>query len=102
MTTDADETGPIRIQLVHAQPSGYWSAYLSLGRGAAVADALAEAGPMLDAAGIGVDTNCLAVFGRTVETRTPLRDGDRLELLRPLLVSPRDARTSRASTTRKR
>ena len=101
MTTDASETGPIRIQVVHAQPGGYWTDSLLLRRGATVADALVEAGPMLEHARIAVDPDCLAVFGRTVNTRALLRDGDRLELLRPLLVSPRDARTSRASTTRK-
>ena len=102
MTTDPNPGESIRIQLVHAQPDGYWSAHLSLAPGATVADALSEAKPMFDAAGISIDPGCLAVFGRTVETRTRLRDGDRLELLRPLLVSPRDARSSRATATRKR
>ena len=101
MTT---ETGPaplIRIQIVHALPGAYWSTDLSVPQDATVADALALAAPVIAAAGITVDTDCLAIFGKTAEPRTRLRDGDRIELLRPLLASPRDARTRRASASRK-
>ena len=36
-----------------------------------------------------------AVWGKRVELTTPLNDGDRLELLRPLLVDPKEARRLR-------
>ncbi len=36
-----------------------------------------------------------AVWGRRVELTTPLKDGDRLELLRPLTVDPKEARRLR-------
>ena len=36
-----------------------------------------------------------AVWGKTVQTDTPLVLGDRLELLRPLLVDPKEARRLR-------
>lgn len=102
MTTDARPGLQIGIQIVHALPEGYWSVQVSLPEAASVADALAQAGSAIQAAGIKVDADCLAVFGKTVEPRTRLRDGDRIELLRPLLVHPRDARASRASASRKR
>lgn len=102
MTTDGHAPGRIRVQLVYAQPQDYWRLEVSLPERAVVADALAEAAIALGAAHIAVDLGCLAVFGKTVETRTRLRDGDRIELLRPLLVTPRDARTLRASASRKR
>jgi putative ubiquitin-RnfH superfamily antitoxin RatB of RatAB toxin-antitoxin module len=102
MTTDADPAPRIRVQIVHALPGTYWATHVLLPQVATVADALESARSAIDAAGIGVDTAGLAIFGKSVETRTRLHDGDRIELLRPLLVSPRDARTSRASATRKR
>jgi len=36
-----------------------------------------------------------AVWGKAVQTNTPLVQGDRLELLRPLLVDPKEARRLR-------
>jgi putative ubiquitin-RnfH superfamily antitoxin RatB of RatAB toxin-antitoxin module len=36
-----------------------------------------------------------AVWGKTVQMNTPLVQGDRLELLRPLLVDPKEARRLR-------
>jgi len=102
MTIEVDPSPRIRIQTVHALPASYWTTQLLLAESATVADALESARSAIHAAGIALDMAGLAVFGKTVEPRTRLRDGDRIELLRPLLVSPRDARTSRASATRKR
>jgi len=38
----------------------------------------------------------LGVFGRAVSSGTPLRDGDRVEIYRPLIANPRQARRERA------
>lgn len=35
------------------------------------------------------------IWGRTATAQTPLRDGDRIELYRPLLVDPKEARRQR-------
>jgi putative ubiquitin-RnfH superfamily antitoxin RatB of RatAB toxin-antitoxin module len=38
----------------------------------------------------------LSVFGEAIDPDTPVRQGDRIELLRPLTVDPREARRRRA------
>lgn len=43
-----------------------------------------------------------AVFGRLVALNEPLRDGDRVEILRPLLVDPKQSRRQAAANGRKR
>ena len=40
----------------------------------------------------------MAVFGRRVSDATILHDGDRLELLRALVIDPKQARRRRAET----
>ncbi len=102
MTTEGELAPQMLVQIVYAIPTSCWSTSVVLGQPATVANALASARPDIEAAGITVDAGCVAVFGRMVEPRARLHDGDRIELLRPLLVSPREARTSRASATRKR
>lgn len=100
MTTDT----PIRVEVVYALPDRYWSVPLELASGATVSQALALAGIERLAADIEVDPARLAIFSRPVQPSTVLRDGDRVEILRPLLADPKQARRARAveSSPRKR
>lgn len=58
--------------------------------GATVADAVAASGLALD----GVAG--YAVFGVRADAHTRLHEGDRVELLRPLRIDPKEARRRRA------
>ncbi len=44
-----------------------------------------------------IDPRRMGIFSRRVEPDTPLRDGDRVELYRPLLLDPKEARRLRAT-----
>jgi putative ubiquitin-RnfH superfamily antitoxin RatB of RatAB toxin-antitoxin module len=82
----------LRVSVVFAQASGQVVRELELPRGASVADALA-------ASGLGERARAaVGVFGRTVEPGTALRDGDRVEIYRPLRIDPKEARRRRAAT----
>jgi putative ubiquitin-RnfH superfamily antitoxin RatB of RatAB toxin-antitoxin module len=63
---------------------------VELPEGATVADAVAAAG-LTPAGHVG-----MAVHGESATGDRPLRDGDRVELLRPLAIDPKDARRRRA------
>lgn len=80
----------IRIEVVRAWPRRHAAATVRLPAGATVADALAACGLALD----GIAGH--AVFGERVAPTAVLHDGDRLELLQPLLVDPKEARRRRA------
>lgn len=80
----------MRVEVVRAWPRRHESATLELPSGATVSAALATCGFDLD--GIAA----YAVFGERVAVDAVLRDGDRLELLRPLQVDPKEARRRRA------
>lgn len=86
----------MRVQVVRALVDAVDSVELTLADGATVADALA-ASALGDPAIAGY-----AVHGGRVTLATPLRDGDRLELLRPLLIDPKEARRRRALDQRSR
>lgn len=81
----------MRIEVIRAWPRRFESVSLDLRDGATVAEALAASGWNLEgSAG-------LAVFGERATDLYVLRDGDRVELLRPLEADPKDARRRRAS-----
>ncbi len=86
----------MRIEVVRAWPRRFEALWLDLPEGATVANALAAAGWQDDA-----DTVAWAVFGVRVTAETVLVQGDRLELLRPLVADPKDARRRRAETKTK-
>lgn len=62
---------------------------LELPAGSTVADAL-------PAGRLELGARSVAVWGRRATLQQPLRDGDRIELLRPLQVDPKQARRLRA------
>ncbi|WP_159016423.1 RnfH family protein [Cognatiluteimonas profundi] len=78
------------IDVVRAWPRRHEAVHLELPEGATVGDAVSASGFSTD----GV--TALAVFGERVEPGHRLRDGDRVELLRPLEIDPKDARRRRA------
>ena len=81
----------MKVEVLMAWPRRFESVSLELPVGATRSDALAAAG-WSDAEGI----SGYAIFGVNAVLDTVLRDGDRVELLRPLLMDPKEARRRRA------
>ena len=86
----------MRIEIVLARPRAFESWTVTLPMGATVAMALEAAGLTPDwLQGQGIDG--LALHGGRAAPGDALRDGDRIELLRPLVADPKDARRRRAA-----
>lgn len=81
----------MRVEVVLALPRRYRSVVLDLPATATVADAVVASGLPLD----GVDG--LALHGQRVTEHARLHEGDRVELLRPLQMDPKEARRRRAA-----
>ena len=88
----------IEVEIVYALPDRAWSVRHVLPAPATVGHALERGLP--DVPGLRVDPARLAVFGRAVGLDSPLHDGDRIELLRPLVMDPKEARRRRAGARR--
>ena len=85
-----------RVEIVLAWPRRFEAWTVEVDDGATIAQALSRAGlaqPTL--AGQGVDG--VALHGVRAEWDAVVRDGDRIELLRPLVADPKDARRRRAA-----
>jgi putative ubiquitin-RnfH superfamily antitoxin RatB of RatAB toxin-antitoxin module len=83
----------IRVEVAYADPQRQVLLAVAVAAGSTVTDAIAASGilaqlPGFVPAGIGI-------FGRLVEPDTLLRDGDRVELYRPLQIDPKQARRNR-------
>lgn len=87
----------LQIELVYAFPDAVFRRHLSLPAGSLVADAIRASGleqsfPELAGASLQV-----GIYSRRVKPDTPLRDGDRVEVYRPLRLDPKEARRRRAT-----
>jgi putative ubiquitin-RnfH superfamily antitoxin RatB of RatAB toxin-antitoxin module len=83
----------LRVEVVRALPTRQRVARVELDEGSTARDAV-------EAAGITAPFAALGRFGKKIEPETILRDGDRIELLRPLREDPKDARRRRAARRR--
>lgn len=81
----------MRIELLKAWPRRFERREVELPEGACVADALRAAGWEREP-----EVSGYAVFGVATGPDGRLHDGDRVELLRPLLADPKEARRRRA------
>jgi uncharacterized protein len=77
----------MRVELVYARPEGAEHRTLELPAGATARDALAAGG--------FTEVHAVGVFGKRVTLDHALREGDRLEIYRPLAVDPKEARRRR-------
>ena len=85
----------MRSEVVRAWPGRCERVQLELPAGARIADALHASGMAIGDAGDG-GTTAVAVFGVVCPLDAELNDGDRVELLRPLVIDPKQARRRRA------
>lgn len=86
----------IRVQVCHALPDSAFVAELALPAGATLRQALDASGLLQRHPEIDLDTQKAGVFGKVKPFDTPLRDGDRVEVYRPLLADPKETRRRRA------
>jgi putative ubiquitin-RnfH superfamily antitoxin RatB of RatAB toxin-antitoxin module len=86
----------IAVTVAYAAPGVEALLVVTLPAGATVNDAIAQSGI---AATLALDLTQLqfAIFGQRAKGETPLANGDRVELTRPLIADPRRARRKRAA-----
>ncbi len=94
-------TSRIAVTVAFAAPGVESIVALELDAGACVAHAVAASG-LLTRHALATERIAFAIFGQRVAADTPLVDGDRVEITRPLLVDAKAARRARAAAHRGR
>ena len=86
----------MRIELVYADPTREVSIGFEVHRKSSVLDCVERSGLFRLVPELRDVRLAFAVFGRRVEPAGPVSEGDRIEVLRPLEVDPKEARRLRA------
>lgn len=90
------EPPAIVVELAYAEPQRQFLRRFELPAGATVADAIAVSG-VEQAFGIDVAALGAGIWSKPAARDAALRDGDRVELYRPLRADPKESRRRRAA-----
>ena len=82
----------IRIEVVFGLPDRQELVSINISPDADCNDAIRQSGIAADFPDVDLATLPIAIWGRPVERSSSLKNGDRIEILRPLPMDPRDAR----------
>ncbi|MEM7362392.1 MAG: RnfH family protein [Pseudomonadota bacterium] len=86
----------IAIEVACALPTHQRIVSLSVAAGCTVIQAVEASGIAADFPELDMSTVTFGIFERPVEAETILADGDRVTLLRPLVIDPKEQRRLRA------
>lgn len=86
----------LHVEVAYARPEAQPCVHLELPAGLAVRDAIRESGLLKRFPEIDLAVNKVGVYGRLCTLDDPLREGDRVEIYRPLMADPKEARRRRA------
>ena len=90
----------LRVEVVYALADVQDIVFLDLQEGATAREAVAASG-IATRRRLADPDLALGNFGRRIAPAHVLRDGDRIEILRPLAVDPKDVRRQRATRARR-
>ena len=69
---------------------------MTVAEGTTVREAALQSGLEVEFPELDLQQAPLGIFGKVVKDETVLRNGDRIEVYRPLLIDPKEARRKRA------
>ncbi len=88
------------VEIVFALPDRQSLKSVPVATGETVADVVAKSGLRADFPEIEIDSLAVGIWGREADRTQPVKEGDRIEVYRPLEMDPREARRQLAQSGR--
>lgn len=86
----------INVEVAYALPTQQSIVEVAIADGSTVSDALAASNIEQLYPGLDIDNAKVGIWSRVVKADTKLKDGDRIEIYRPLIADPKEVRKRRA------
>ncbi len=89
----------IRVEVAYAEPDEQKIVALDVMKGTTIYDAIKQSGIEAVFPQIDIDVAKVGLFGKAVKKpkEHELKEGDRIEIYRPLIIDPKQARLNRAA-----
>ena len=91
----------LTVEIAYGLPSRQALLVVDVPVGATVADVISASGIEAEFPDLEVDPNRVGVFGQKVSLDRTVAAGDRVEIYRPLLIDPKEARRARAESNQR-
>jgi putative ubiquitin-RnfH superfamily antitoxin RatB of RatAB toxin-antitoxin module len=92
----------IRVEVAYALPHKQALLEIQVAAGTTVLEAAQQSGIADKFDGVDLENAKFGIFGQVVAPRQVLRDGDRVEIYRPLIADPKEVRKARAERAKER
>lgn len=92
----------INVEVAYALPHKQAILALAVPAGTSALEAARRSGIVEKFEGIDLDNAKLGIFGKPVSPEQALREGDRVEIYRPLIADPKEVRKARAARNREK
>ena len=92
----------ITVEVAYALPHKQALLEVQIPAGATVLEAATQCGIAEKFEGIDLDNAKFGIFGNVVSAKQVLREGDRVEIYRPLIADPKEVRKARAERAKER
>ncbi|MFB3090761.1 MAG: RnfH family protein [Gammaproteobacteria bacterium] len=96
MATDNAIPISIPIEVAYASPQQSWLIPFNVEEGTTIQQAIVTSGILDQCPAIDLKINEVGIFSKIVALDTLVRAGDRIEIYRPLILDPKQARRLRA------
>lgn len=84
------------IEIAYATPKKNWLIALDVEAGTTIKEAIISSGILNQCPTIDLQKNKVGLFSKIVDLDTLVKAGDRIEIYRPLILDPKQARRLRA------
>jgi len=91
------ESETIKVEVVYASPENQLVLPVAVESGATVRDAIEVSGLPARVPDFDLETNKVGIYGKVSKLDHELRDGDRIEVYRPLIADPKAAKKKKAA-----
>lgn len=96
-----NETEPVQqtinVEVAYAEPDKQLILPVNVDIGTTVGGAIVQSGIMMEFPELDIENSKVGIFGKVTVMTTVLKDGDRVEIYRPLIADPKEVRRKRAA-----
>lgn len=96
------EPNSLHVEVAYALPQKQAIVPLQVPAGTTAIEAVQQSGLQRQFEELDPDNAKLGIFGKVVSPQQVLRDGDRVEIYRPLIADPKEVRKARAARAKER
>jgi len=87
----------INVEVAYAEPEQQLIIPVNVDLGTTIGGAIVQSGIMMEFPELDIENSKVGIFGKASTMEAQLKDGDRVEIYRPLLADPKEVRRQRAA-----